>query len=104
MWHLPKNGKQVVLAQAVEVDVLHDHHLVIIDREERVVHDGVDVGGIAARQEPERFLDPFGGVAEPLARRVLAKLRQQLPDDFLHPRIVHVWFGSPKGLRYAIHC
>ena len=53
---LAEERQQVMLAQAVEVDVLDDHHLVIIDGEQRVVEHGVDVGRVAARQEPQRLL------------------------------------------------
>ena len=34
---LAEERQQVMLAQAVEVDVAHDHHLVILDGEERAV-------------------------------------------------------------------
>ena len=64
---LAEERQQMVLAQAVEVDVLDDHHLAIIDREQRVVQDFVDVGLVSAGQEPERLLDPL--------RRVDAALR-----------------------------
>jgi hypothetical protein len=59
--------QQVMLAEAIEVDVLDDHHLVIIDAEERVVEDGVDVGRIALSQKAKRFLHPLWRVAQPLA-------------------------------------
>ena len=64
---LAEERQQVVLAQAVEVDVLDDHHLVIIDGEQRVVEHRVDVGGVAARQKPQRFLDALRRV-EPALR------------------------------------
>ena len=35
----PEERQQVVLAQAVEVDVLHEDHLVVADLEQRVVQD-----------------------------------------------------------------
>ena len=50
---LPEKRKEMMLAEAVEVDVLDDHHLVIIDSEERVVEDGVDICRIAVRQKSE---------------------------------------------------
>ena len=59
--------QQVVLAQAVEVDVLDDHHLVIIDGEQRVVEHGIDVGRVAAREEPERLLDALRRVDQSFA-------------------------------------
>ena len=78
--------QQMMLAQAVEVDVLDDHHLVIIDGEQGVVEDRIDVRRIPAREEPQRFLDALGRVEQPLARRVFAKLREELPDDVPHLR------------------
>ena len=65
---LPKKRKHVMFAEAVEVDVLHDHHLVIIDSEQRVVERGIDVGRVAARQKAKRLLDSLRRVAQPLAR------------------------------------
>ena len=59
--------QQVMLAETVEVDVLDDHHLVIIHREQGVVEHGVDVGGIAARQVFQRLLDPSGRVDQSFA-------------------------------------
>ena len=59
--------QQVMLAEAIEVDVLDDHHLVIIDAEERVVEDGVDVGRIALSQKAKRFLHSLWRVEQPLA-------------------------------------
>ncbi len=58
--------QQVMLAETVEVDVLDDHHLVIIDGEERVVEDGVDVGGVTAGQETKRLLHSLRRVEQPL--------------------------------------
>ena len=71
---LAEKRQQVVFAETVEVDVLDDHHLVIIHGEQRVVQHAVHVGGIAAREEPERFLDALGRVDEPFARRILSQL------------------------------
>ena len=59
--------QQVMLAEAIEVDVLDDHHLVIIDAEERVVEDGVDVGRITLSQKAKRFLHSLWRVEQPLA-------------------------------------
>ena len=66
---LAEERQQVMLAQAVEVDVLDDHHLAIIDREQRVVEHLVDVGVVSAGQKLERLLDPLRRVEQPLAAR-----------------------------------
>jgi hypothetical protein len=80
---LPEKRQQMVLAEAVKVDVLHDDHLAVVDGEQRVVQDLVDVGVVAAGEELERFLDAFGRVQQPLAARVFAELGKQLPDERL---------------------
>ena len=54
---LPEEWQQVVLAQAVEIDVLDDHHLAVVDREQRVVEDLVDVFVVPARQERQGLRD-----------------------------------------------
>ena len=81
---LAEKRQQVMLAQAVEVDVLDDHHLVIIDSEQCVVEHRVDVGGVAARQELQRLLDALRRVEQPLAGRIFAELGEQPPNDILH--------------------
>jgi hypothetical protein len=59
--------QQVMLAEAVEVDVLDDHHLVIIDGEERIVEDGVDICGVTAGEKVEGLLHSFWCVEQPFA-------------------------------------
>ena len=50
----------MMLAEAVEVDVLDDDHLAIIDAEERAVDDLVDVAPVSAREEGQRLVDALG--------------------------------------------
>ena len=73
---LAEERQQVVLAQAVEVDVLDDHHLVIIDGEQRVVEHRIDVGRVAAREKPERLLDALRRVDAALRATGLPRARQ----------------------------
>ena len=40
---LAEERQQVVLAEAVEIDVLHDDHLAVVDREESVIDERLDV-------------------------------------------------------------
>src|SRR5439155_25666330 len=82
--------QQMVFAETVEVDVLDDHHLAIIDGEQRLVQHGVDVCVIPAREESECFLDPLRRLAQAFAAGILAELPQQLPDEFLHPPILYL--------------
>ena len=73
---LAEERQQVMLAEAVEVDVLDDHHLVIIDGEQRVVEDRVDVRRVAARQEPQRLLDPLRACRAALRATGLRRARR----------------------------
>ena len=81
---LAEERQQVVLAQAVEIDVLHDHHLAVVDGEQCVVEDFVDVHAVAAREELERLFDALGGVEEPFAARIFSELGKELPYERLH--------------------
>ena len=76
---LAEERQQVVLAQAVEVDVLDDHHLAVIDGEQRVVEDFVDVHVVAAREELEGLFDALRGVEQPFAARIFSELGKELP-------------------------
>ena len=82
VWHVrhvraAEEGQQVVLAQAVEVDVLDDHHLAVVDRKQRIVQDAVDVGVVAARKEPERLFNALGRTPQPFPARIFSKLCKQ---------------------------
>ena len=54
---------------------------------------------VAARQELQRLLDALRRVEQPFARRIFAELREQLPDDLLHPRILSRAVRLPAGVR-----
>ena len=89
--------QQMVLAQAVEIDILDDHHLAIIDREQRVVQYLIDVGAVSTGQKPVRLLDAPGRVEQPLAGRILAHLGEQTPDQLLHRSILYLDCGRSVG-------
>src|SRR4029077_20814621 len=77
--------EHVVLAQAVERDVLDQHHLVVV-----LVKDGAsdDVGGahtVAVGQLAQRSSNSVGSVTKALSARILAQLREQLLDQLTHP-------------------
>ena len=85
---LAEERQQVMLAQTIEVDVLHDDHLVVVHREERVVEHFVDVGAVAAGQKRERLLDALRSTHQPLASRVFPELNQQLANQIVHHPIL----------------
>src|SRR4029453_7242997 len=84
----PDERQQVMLAEAVEVDVAKDDHLAILDSKERIVEDCLDVAVIPAREEPQRILDAPRRLAQSFAIRVLSELGQQLADRVLHVGIL----------------
>src|SRR5262249_50360158 len=96
--------QQVVLAEAVEVDVLHDHHLVVGDREERIVQDRHRVLLVALREEAQRARDARRRPREPFAAGLLAELLQELRDARLDRvrdlgGLAHAGSPSSKELR-----
>src|SRR3989442_10089713 len=47
---LAEKRQQMMLAQTVKVDVLHDDHFAVIDREEGVIEDLVDVSEMRSEE------------------------------------------------------
>ena len=90
--------QQMMLAQTVEVDVAHDHHLAIIDGEQRAVQHLIDVGLVAAREKLQRLFHPLRRPDQPFARRILAELDQQARDQILHLGIVYRGFCASVTL------
>jgi hypothetical protein len=74
----PEEGKQMVLTQTEEGDVLHDDHVVVIVKgEERIAHDARWIGGITLGEETKGISDPAWGVEQALAVRILAELLEE---------------------------
>jgi hypothetical protein len=78
--------QQVVLAQAVEVDVADDHHLVVVDGEQRVVEHRIDVGLIAAREEAHAPSRRASACRAALRATGPRRAPRASPDVFLHDR------------------
>ena len=74
---LADEGQQVVFAQGVQLDVLHQHDFVEVALEQRVVHDLFHVLGIAPGEEFERARRASGRGAKPLALGRLADADDQ---------------------------
>src|SRR5207302_1332779 len=53
--HFAEKRQQMVLAKAEEFDILDDHHLVVIDRVERLVDELGNIGGVAAGKKLHRL-------------------------------------------------
>jgi hypothetical protein len=82
--------KQVVLAEAEQFDITDDHHLVILDIEQRPIQQLFDVLVVSAGKVAQRLLEPLGRVAQALAFRIVAELRQDAPHGV----------GDGVGLRF----
>ena len=75
--------QHVVLAHAVELDILHDHHAVGVLREDGAVDDVFEVSSIAGGQEFKGLGHARRSLLQSLARRVLAEFHQQFAHQYL---------------------
>jgi hypothetical protein len=78
----------VVLAEAVELDVPDDDHLVALLLEDRLVQDLLEAHRVAPGQEPDRRGGAGGGLREALAGRVLSELGEDLGEHLFHGGLV----------------
>lgn len=90
----PGEREQVVFAGAPDLDVAHQHHLVVAE----VEGGRQDLGGVGLQPVEDlrvRAGDPHRGVAQALAVGVLSDADQDLPDGGGHPLGVygHRWSG-----------
>ena len=72
-----EEGQEVVLAEAVDLHVADDDHLVVLCLVEGVANDVARVDGVTASEERERAGDPVRRIAQAVAARVFAQLREK---------------------------
>src|SRR5207247_15565 len=96
--------QHVVLAQAVELDVLHDHHAVGLLREDRVVDQLYGVDTVAGCEKSQRGRDALRSAHEAFALRVLADLEQELADERFDFVFVHVRLLLARASGEIIPC
>jgi len=73
-----KEGKQMVLTQTEEGDVLHDDHVVrTVKGEEGIAHDARWIGSIALGEVSKRFSDPARSFKQTLPVWILAELLEK---------------------------
>ena len=82
-----------MLTERVEIDVLDDHHIVVIDGEQCVVEDIVDVCVVPGRQESQGLFHTRRRADEPFAVGILTELDQEAPDEILHLCILQRHFS-----------
>src|SRR5204862_7945392 len=73
--------QHVMLAQAVDLDVLHDDHAVGLLREDRAVDDALELGARAGREERQRIGDTLRRFDETFAIGIFAERDQELADE-----------------------
>src|SRR5262249_16941801 len=66
--------------QAEEFDILHHHHLVILDFVEGSIDDLVNVGAVSSGKKLQRLLDSLGRALKPVAVGILSEDLQHLLD------------------------
>ena len=71
--NLAEKRQHVVLAHAEELDVLHDHHLVVFHFVDGAVDDLADIRAVAARQKTQRLFDALGRAHQAFALGVFAE-------------------------------
>src|SRR5947199_8330470 len=91
-----KKWEKVMFTETEEIDVLHDHHLIIVNRVECAVEELVNVLLIPLRHEPEHLLDAFRRPHQAVTPRFLPKHRQHLRHEILD-------FGELGWTSVALH-
>jgi hypothetical protein len=65
-----------MLAHAEEIDVLDDHHFVVLDREQCPIQKVIDIALVSLRHESQRLGDPFRGLEQAIAPRPFSQGEQ----------------------------
>src|SRR3979411_3197457 len=98
---LAEERKQMMLAHGEELNVLHNHHLVIVNVEERIVENVRDIHRVTACKELHGLLHAFRCAHQPIARGVFADAYEQFAIEILRRDAIQQ--GSFKGSRRAWH-
>jgi hypothetical protein len=94
-----EEGQHMMLAQAVEVGVLDEDHLVVADVEEGVVEDVDRILFVALRQEAHGLGVAMRGAGEAVPGGILAQLLQDGFDVALEGVARVGQSGAPEGRR-----
>ena len=78
---MPKNGKQVVLAQAEHFNVLDDDHFVIIHGEQGALQKRLGIFLVALGEKLHRLVDPFRRGRKAFALGILAQADQHFVNQ-----------------------
>src|SRR5437867_418985 len=83
-------------AKRREIDVLHDHHLVVLLDKHGAVEDLLDILSVARREVAERLLHALGRLVQALALHVLAQFLQELRDQLRDLSVFAHYAASPS--------
>jgi hypothetical protein len=81
--HLPDEGEHVVLAHRVEVDVAHEHHVLVLLLEHGVAHHVAHVHVLAAGEPGQAPRDALRRLQQPVPVRILAEQRELTSHQLL---------------------
>ncbi len=79
--HLAVKRQHMVLTQAEELNVLHDHHLVVFHAVDSTVHYLFDILGIPARQITQRLFHSLRRAQQPVTFRIFTDRFQHAADQ-----------------------
>ena len=80
--HLAKKRQQVVLAQAEHLDVFHDHHFVVSDREQRLAQKRFGVVLVTLDEKLHGFFDARRGAHKAFTIGIFAEADKHFADQF----------------------
>ncbi len=101
--------QQMVLAKAIQLDVAHHHHVLVLLVEQRVADDVFDALTVPSRQPAQRLRHAQRRLDDPLAIRVLAE-KLQLPANQLLKLAKSLAVSDGRfralclGCFYSVHC
>jgi hypothetical protein len=81
--HAPEEREQVVLAEAVELDVFDEHHLGAVLVEDSLADDLLDRGAVAGGELLQAPRHAVGRARQPLTGRIFSQLKQELMHEVL---------------------
>ena len=101
--HLAEEGQHVMLAEREDLDVLDDHHLVVVFVEERAAQDRRRILSVPLGQEGHRLLNPAWSGQQSVAAGVLAIPAQNLAQHLLRAEFAQPFVQPHRSANAFIH-
>lgn len=87
--HFAEEREQVVLAERIHLNVLHDHHAFGVRREERALDDLFQLLPVPRGEERERLRAAPGRLLQSRALGIVADFGEELAEEGFHERAVY---------------